>query len=398
MTDTEALADSIFVAVKDYCAVEFNRLLRAELDARMQPVAAMCDATIVRALVEVDKRIAEIPIPKDGAPGQDGASGVDGKDGADGKDGVDGKQGESGKDGADGRDGVDGKDGADGMAGKDGVDGKDGAPGLDGKDGADGINGKDGAPGLDGKDGSDGLAGKDGAAGVDGKDGLDGKDGARGIDGKDGAPGVDGKDGAPGINGKDGAIGARGIKGEDGRDGRDGKQGEPGRDALQIDILGAIDPERSYARGTFANYEGGLVRSVRVTDPLGDGAIELAGWQIVIDGFSGVNFENVDERSTKVSLLRTSGKAVEHVVRWPVMIYRGTWKDGSYTRGDTVTRGGSIWHCECDTDAAPGDSPHWKLAAKKGENGKDGRTGPAGERGVPGPAGRDFTNLGTLIK
>jgi hypothetical protein len=74
------------------------------------------------------------------------------------------------------------KDGVDGVPGRDGVDGKDGAPGADGrsvaledispmlteavakavaeipppKDGRDGVDGKDGAPGADGRDGAPG--------------------------------------------------------------------------------------------------------------------------------------------------------------------------------------------------------------------------------------------------
>lgn len=42
---------------------------------------------------------------------------------------------------------------------------------------------------------------------------------------------------------------------------RDGRDGIDGRDALQIDILPGIDPAKSYPRGTWAKHFGGLARS-----------------------------------------------------------------------------------------------------------------------------------------
>lgn len=66
----------------------------------------------------------------------------------------------------------------------------------------------------------------------------------------------------------------------------------------------------------------------------------------------------------------------------PTMIYRGVFKEGvQYERGDTVTFGGSLWHCnggdrdgqwKGTTDEKPGDgAKHWTLAAKRGRDGKD---------------------------
>lgn len=56
----------------------------------------------------------------------------------------------------------------------------------------------------------------------------------------------------------------------------------------------------------------------------------------------------------------------------PVMIYRGVFKEGqSYERGDTVTWGGSLWHCDEPTDEKPeGPGKAWTLAAKRGRDGK----------------------------
>jgi hypothetical protein len=98
----------------------------------------------------VQKAVAAIPAPKDGADGKNGADGIDGKDGTNG---------------------IDGKNGTDGIHGKDGLDGKNGRDGLDAVEfiRSEGnlivtlsngttkdlgpINGKDGAPGKDGRDG-----------------------------------------------------------------------------------------------------------------------------------------------------------------------------------------------------------------------------------------------------
>lgn len=70
----------------------------------------------------------------------------------------------------------------------------------------------------------------------------------------------------------------------------------------------------------------------------------------------------------------TSGDITEiHELYMPVMIYRGVFVDGStYTRGDTVTWAGSLWHCEDETAEKPGDgAKSWRLAAKRGRDGKD---------------------------
>jgi hypothetical protein len=41
-------------------------------------------------------------------------------------------------------------------------------------------------------------------------------------------------------------------------------------------------------------------------------------------------------------------------------------------RGDVVTFGGSMWHCNAATEEKPGDgSAAWTLAAKRGRDGKD---------------------------
>jgi hypothetical protein len=219
--------------------------------------------------------------------------------------------------------------GPQGEAGRDGIDGKDGAPGL---------NGKDGAPG------SDGERGPQGEAGISGKDG---------IDGKDGAPGERGEKGLDGLHGKDG------------RDGRDGKDGESGRDAAQLDPLPAIDEAKSYPRGTWASHKGGLWKALSQTDG-------MHGWVNMVDGIDDAVLESKDGRNFKAMIALASGKGFETDFYVPTMIYRGIWKEGEYERGDCVTWGGSMFHCDAEkTTAKPETSTDWKLCAKRGRDGKD---------------------------
>lgn len=310
---------------------------------------------------------------------------------------------------------------------KDGLNGKDGANGLDGKDGKDGANGKDG---LDGKSfldhikelgygsfdefknsimGLDGKNGKDGQDGENGKSfieqlpelgyptiedfisslqGIDGKDGRDGIDGKsfldhikelgyvsfeefnDSIKGHDGKDGENGVDGKDGTNGIDGLNGQDGingKDGIDGKDGVDGKDALDIDILPEINESETYQRGTYATHNGGLWRSHQTTKG-------LRGWECIVTGISEIEIEQVDERNFKLKLTKSDNNVIEKSFSMPVMIYKGVFKSGeSYQKGDTVTWGGSMWHCDADTTDKPGEleSKGWTLATKRGRDGKD---------------------------
>jgi hypothetical protein len=96
------------------------------------------------------------------------------------------------------------------------------------------------------------------------------------------------------------------------------------------------------------------------------------------DGFSLKHFdaELMDDGRTVVLKFQDgsdTGYSVELGI--PAMIYRGVFKEGqAYEKGDTVTWGGSLWHCdEAVTTSKPdGAEKHWTLAAKKGRDGRDG--------------------------
>lgn len=94
------------------------------------------------------------------------------------------------------------------------------------------------------------------------------------------------------------------------------------------------------------------------------------------DGFGLEDFDASMMDDGRTVLLSFTGKDIDYKVElgFPAMIYRGVYREGSYEKGDTVTWGGSLWHCDADeTDEKPGDgSKAWTLCAKKGRDGRDG--------------------------
>jgi hypothetical protein len=155
-----------------------------------------------------------------------------------------------------------------------------------------------------------------------------------------------------------------------------------------------VDPSRSYPRGTYARFDGGVIRSFRDTIP--NEPLEKAGWEVVIAGLSGIEvLQQEDPRRFLVRCRLTGGGEKETEFRIPVLLYRGVFSSGEkYSRGDVVTWGGSAWHCQADEPASgPGKSGDWKLMVKEGQRGKDGKEGERGPQGPPGRDGRDLTQL-----
>lgn len=143
--------------------------------------------------------------------------------------------------------------------------------------------------------------------------------------------------------------------------------GEDGRDALQLEVLPCIDEGKSYPRGTYATHSGGLWRAFEKTHG-------LRGWECLVDGIAGMEVTNTDERNFTLTVTRASGQVETKSFALPVMIYRGVFKAGDeYLPGDTVTWGGSLWHCDEPSTDKPGEigSKGWTLATKRGRDGRD---------------------------
>ncbi len=165
------------------------------------------------------------------------------------------------------------------------------------------------------------------------KSGEAGPPGEVGPPGPQGPAGTTGRDGQPGIPGRDGE------KGADGRDGKDGINGKDGLDGLGFEDLEVLFDE---ATGYVLRFERGeLVKEFPVAIP------------------------------------------------WDA----GIWESGKvYPKGAGLRREGSWWIAQTQTSAQPGHDKTWRLAVKKGTDGRQGQIGPEGsrgpkgEQGLPGPA------------
>lgn len=387
------------------------------------------DADHEKVFAFVKDVVASLPKAKDGVDGKDGKDAVVvdieevarkaallipvPKDGKDGSIGTQGEKGEDGLSGKDGRDGIDGKDGAQGIAGDRGIDGKNGSDGLNGKDvtqemveialskmlpslieksierATSGIAEK--AAGLipkpvDGRDGRDGVAGAVGERGVDGKSvdmevviekieqyvgksvsalpvPKDGVDGQNGINGKDGANGVDGKDAIP----VDKSEVAKEILSmipvpKDGKDGLDGKS------VTVEEVLPTIE-------GAVAKWEVDFER--RAADVLQRAVDKIPTPKPGEDGKDGFSIDDIDLKAidggrTVVMSLKSGDRVVERQVTLAVPIYREVYKfKEQYKAGDSVTYAGSLWIALKDTEATPKTNDDWKMAVKRGVDGKN---------------------------
>ncbi|EOG6844415.1 phage gp6-like head-tail connector protein, partial [Klebsiella oxytoca] len=142
---------------------------------------------------------------------------------------------------------------------------------------------------------------------------------------------------------------------------------QDGRDALQLEIQPFIDEGKSYPRGSYATHNGGLWRAYEKTHG-------MRGWECIVDGVSDVDISMNGQRNFTVTVNRASGTSDKKAFDIPAMVYRGVFKSGDeYLPGDTVTWGGSLWHCDEQTQDKPGEtgSKGWTLAAKRGRDGRD---------------------------
>lgn len=145
------------------------------------------------------------------------------------------------------------------------------------------------------------------------------------------------------------------------KNGVDGKDGRNGLDAVKF----------------FRDDKGHLiaVKSDGSTDDLGeyvgkDGSTGERGK----DGADGVGFDDMDlvETEQGIMLRFTRGEIVKDF-RLPIVTDRGVFKEGTeYRKGDGVTWGGSFWIAQETTSEKPDIGKGFRLAVKRGRDGKDG--------------------------
>lgn len=94
------------------------------------------------------------------------------------------------------------------------------------------------------------------------------------------------------------------------------------------------------------------------------------------DGKDGADFTDVEFDYDGERTLIIRGKGGEIKKRLPIPIDRGYWKKGAYEKGDIVTEGGTAYIALKDTSEKPDlSSADWRILARKGRDGKDGRNG-----------------------
>ena len=132
-----------------------------------------------------------------------------------------------------------------------------------------------------------------------------------------------------------GPRGERGEQGKQGPPGERGTKGETGRNASDLTFL------QDYV----VEQVGRAIKTASVTTS--DGGRTLR-WAI--------------------------GETV-HEIKTAIVLDAGVWKEGTtYVAGDGVTSGGSFFIAQSDTTAKPGKSDEWRLAVKRGTDGRDART------------------------
>jgi hypothetical protein len=144
------------------------------------------------------------------------------------------------------------------------------------------------------------------------------------------------------------------------------RQAEDGRDAIDVEILPAIDDAKQYPRGTYAAHRGGLWKSYERTHG-------MRGWECIVDGIDGVSITQDGDREFSVKLMKSSGQEVAQKFAMPIQIYKGVFREEqAYDAHDTVTWGGSQWSSTKSANAEkPGTGDGWILIVKAGRNGKD---------------------------
>lgn len=165
------------------------------------------------------------------------------------------------------------------------------------------------------------------------------------------------------------------VCGKDGEPGKPGEPGRAGRDALEVQVLPGIHENKSYPEGVVSIWRGGLIRSERQTDPIADGNIADAGWRTILNAIHEEAEEVLDDgRFIERVTSYTNGTEFRRRIKTVTPIDQSVWAPREYLKGDGVTYNGGWFIAQRDTSAT--DVPQdkggaWRLAAKRGRDGKD---------------------------
>jgi hypothetical protein len=170
------------------------------------------------------------------------------------------------------------------------------------------------------------------------------------------------------------SVGEKGEPGERGEVGADGKDGSDGRGVKEL----LIDRDGNL----IASMDDGEMKSLGpVVGKDGANGIDGTPGNDGRDGFQLEDFDACvldDDRTIELSF--KSGEH-EHIasLKWPTIIDRGVFKEAAdYEPGDGVSWGGQYWICKEATSVKPDSSKDgipWRLAIRKGRDGKDAKVG-----------------------
>lgn len=156
---------------------------------------------------------------------------------------------------------------------------------------------------------------------------------------------------------------------------KDGEPGKDGRDGLDVKelfraeggkLMAVMSDGTTRDLGQFVGKDG---------EPGKDGKDGEPGK----DGKDGFGFDNLDlaVEDTGVKLRFMRGEHAKEFLL-PIVMDQGVYKAGNvYRKGNGVTWAGSFWIAQKDTDEKPGDGDSWRLAVKKGRDGRDGKSPPS---------------------
>lgn len=253
------------------------------------------------------------------------------------------------------------------------------------------------------------------------KDGKDGKDGENGVDGLDGKS-VTVEDLLPTIKGWFDEL-PRPVDGKDGKDGADGKSvtvadvqpliaaaveqipkpkdGKNGTGVTVDDVLPHIKVWFDAIPRPTNGKDGNDGKSVTLNEVRDLHESLFAKWQLDWerramevnqrcldrfekpkdgkDGKDGLGWDDMTEtfdgRRTWTRRYTRGDEVKEFTWKVPALIECGVWiHDKEYEQGDGVTCGGNYWIALTDTTKRPGENnSDWRLAVRKGRDGKDAR-------------------------
>jgi hypothetical protein len=158
--------------------------------------------------------------------------------------------------------------------------------------------------------------------------------------------------------------------GKDGQDGKPGERGEKGEHGTK----GEAGADGVGLAGAMIDREGCLIVTTTKGDAIKLGAVVGKNGD---PGKDGVDFSNASIDYDGARTLTIRGAGGEIVKRLPIPMDAGYWRDGmSCEKGDIVTHAGNAWIAVAETKAKPClESKEWRLFARKGRDGTDGRAG-----------------------